>query len=188
MVIIDNYIQDKKLFEEIQNENSWTDFPTYNWWDGWWKCKPRNVMEILIEFIWKKLSVENKIAGFEYWSNSQSSNQSLDWHFDKDEKLNTTKKKIISPSLGHIFYSKIENLDGGFLEIASDGKIDNPFHFERIKPIENRLIIFNPSVPHRVTKINKGYRRSFLANAWVKKPLTFELSDKVDKNFNPFNK
>jgi hypothetical protein len=77
-------------------------------------------------------------------------------------------------------------LEGGYLEICTNGKIDDPDNFERIKPIENRLIIFNPSLPHRVTKILNGNRRAFLTNAWVKKPLTFELSDQVDKNFQPF--
>ena len=187
MIIIDNYLQDKKILEEVQKEETWINFPTYNWWDGWWKCKPRNLMERLIEIIWSRLSVEKRFAGFEYWSNSQTTNQSLDWHYDKDEKLNSIKKKIMSPSIGHIFYSKIENLDGGYLEISSNNRVDDPSNVERIKPIENRLIIFNPSIPHRVTKINKGSRRAFLANAWVKKPLTFELSDQVDENFQPFN-
>ncbi len=187
MIVIDNYLQDKKILEEIQKDETWINFPTYNWWDGWWKCKPRNVMEVLIEIIWKRLSIENKIAGFEYWSNAQTSNQALDWHFDKDEKLNLKEKKVISPSLGHIFYTKIENLEGGFLEIATNHKIDEISKCERIKPVTNRLIVFNPSIPHRVTKIYNGNRRAFLANAWAKKPNTFELSEQVDKNFNPYN-
>lgn len=187
MIIIDNFLQDKKIFTQIQKEDTWRNFPTHNWWDGWWRCKPRNIMETLIEIIWKRLNIENKIAGFEYWSNSQTINQSLNWHFDKDEKLNLIKKKIISPSIGHIFYSKIENLDGGFLEISSNRKVDDEENFERIKPVENRLVIFNPSIPHRVTKIHNGNRRAFLANAWAKKPLTFELSEQVGKNFEPFN-
>ena len=186
MILIDNYLQDKKILEEIQKEENWINFPTYNWWDGWWVCEPRNIMEKLIELIWKKLSVENKIAGFEYWSNSQKADQYLDWHFDKDEKLKSTNGKILSPSIGHIFYLTVENLKGGFLEISSNNKVDDHENFERIKPIENRLIIFNPSVSHRVTKIYEGNRRAFLANAWSKKPLTFELSDQVDKNFEPY--
>ena len=186
MILIDNFLQDKKILNEIQKDETWINLPTYNWWDGWWKCKPRNIMETLIEMIWKSLNIENKIAGFEYWSNSQTENQSLNWHLDKDEKLSLLKNKIISPSIGHIFYSKIENLDGGFLEISSNRKIDDQSNFERIKPVENRLVIFNPSIPHRVTKIHKGKRRAFLANAWSNKPLTFELSDQVDKNFEPF--
>lgn len=47
--------------------------------------------------------------------------------------------------------------------------------------------LYNPSIPHRVTKIHNGNRRAFLANAWAKKPLTFELSEQVGKNFEPFN-
>tara|TARA_B100000575_G_C22954978_1_gene552120 strand:- start:174 stop:737 length:564 start_codon:yes stop_codon:yes gene_type:complete len=187
LIVLDNFLQDKKILEEIQKDETWKDFPAYNWWDGWWKSKPRNIMEILIEIIWKRLSVENKFAGFEYWSNSQTKNQSLDWHLDKDEKLNSVESKIISPSIGHIFYSKVENLEGGFLELSSNRKINDTSNIERIKPTENRLIIFNPSLPHRVTKIFKGNRRAFLANAWVKKPLTFELSDQVDKNFQPYS-
>ena len=73
------------------------------------------------------------------------------------------------------------------LEISSNRKIDDELNFERIRPIENRLIVFNPSIPHRVTKIHNGNRRAFLANAWSNKPLTFELSDQVNKNFEPFN-
>lgn len=61
-------------------------------------------MEIIIEMIWKRLNFENKIEGFDYWSNSQTKNQSLNWHFDKDEKLSLIQKKIISPSIGHILY------------------------------------------------------------------------------------
>ena len=67
MIIIDNYLQDKKILEEVQKEETWINFPTYNWWDGWWKCKPRNLMERLIEIIWSRLSVEKRFAGFEYW-------------------------------------------------------------------------------------------------------------------------
>ena len=186
MIIIDNFISEKNIIEEIKNEETWKNFPTYNWWDGWWVCEPRNIMEKLIELIWKKLSVENRIAGFEYWSNSQQAGQYLDWHFDKDEKLKLTDGKILSPSIGHIFYSKVDNLEGGFLEISTNNKIDDVANFERIKAIENRLVIFNPSISHRVTKIYKGNRRAFLANAWSKKPSTFELSDQVDKNFKPF--
>ena len=184
MIIIDNFLNDKTFLDELSKEETWNNFPTYNWWDGWWKSKPKNIMEKLIEMIWKRLSVENKFAGFEYWSNSQTTNQSLDWHYDKDEKLNSIKKKIMSPSIGHIFYSKIENLDGGYLEISSNNRVDDPSNVERIKPIENRLIMFNPSYPHRVSPINGGKRRAIIVNAWPKKPYTFENSE----SYSSYNK
>ena len=41
------------------------------------------------------------------------------------------------------------------------------------KPIENRLIMFNPSYPHRVSAIRRGRRRAIIVNAWPIKPHTY---------------
>ena len=153
MIVIDNFLKEKKILDILKNESTWKNFPTYNWWDGWWKIEPRNIMEHLIKIIWSTFSrVENNIAGFEYWSNLHSKKGKLDWHADKDERLITEK----------IYENKLE----------------------RIKPIENRLIMFDPSKAHRVTEILDGNRRAFLANAWKKKPYTFINSENVnyDKN------
>ena len=54
---------------------------------------------------------------------------------------------------------------------------------ERIKPIENRLIVFDPSKWHRVSKVSKGRRKAFLSNVWLKKPITFDNGDHVDKHY-----
>ena len=199
MLVIDNFIEDKDHLKILKNENTWDGFPKFNWWDGWWVCKPRNIMEKVIETIWKKFSnYENSIAGFEYWTNTNSEieNQSLEWHKDKDEKLFKTTHKFLTTGAGLIFYVSVENLEGGFLEISSDtnphlrirrdrtinqspkyvnmGEQPNPWeiettiplanrelgfkrpHIERIKPIENRLIMFDPSKWHRVSKVFKG--------------------------------
>ena len=84
------------------------------------------------------------------------------------------EKKMVHPTIGHIYYAEITNLEGGFLEIAPDQNIDKgkfkkiytyDDHTERYKPLENRLIIFNPSRLHGVSKIHKGIRKAFLANA-----------------------
>ena len=56
-------------------------------------------------------------------------------------------------------------------------------NIERIKPTENRLIMFDPSKWHRVSKVFKGRRKAFLSNVWLKKPKTFDNGDHVDKNF-----
>ena len=56
-------------------------------------------------------------------------------------------------------------------------------HIERIKPIENRLIVFDPSKWHRVCKVSKGRRKAFLSNVWLKKPITFDNGDHVDKHY-----
>ena len=43
-----------------------------------------------------------------------------------------------------------------------------------LKPIENSLIMFNPSYPHRESPISAGKRRAIIVNAWPKKTYTFE--------------
>ena len=234
MLVIDNFIKDKKYLKILKDEKTWDGFPKYNWWDGWWVSKPRNLMEKVIETIWKKFgSFENTVAGFEYWTNtnSEKGNQSLEWHKDKDEKLFETTRKFLTCSDGLILYVCVENLEGGFLEISSEanphmrinrertdnqprqyedmGKQPNPWeieptipvalpgkyykswkeigfkrtHVERIKPIENRLIVFDPSKWHRVCQVSKGRRKAFLSNVWLKKPITFDNGDHVDKHY-----
>ena len=83
------------------------------------------------------------------------------------------------PSMGLVFYAISEELDGGYLEIANSPDRNNveSSKIERLKPIENRLIMFNPSYPHRVSPINSGRRRAIIVNAWPKKPYTFQSSE-----------
>ena len=109
-------------------------------------------------------NLENKIAGFEYWSNVHQTGGGLNWHVDKDEKLMKEKKEVVMPSAGLVFYAISEELEGGYLEIANspDRANVNPSKIERLKPIENRLIMFNPSYPHRVSPINGGKRRAII--------------------------
>ena len=52
-----------------------------------------------------------------------------------------------------------------------------------IKPMENRLVVFDPSKWHRVSKVSKGKRKAFLSNVWLSKPKTFDNGDHVDKNY-----
>ena len=40
MVIFDDFVKDKKTTLILKNKNTWNDFPSYNWWDGWWKVEP----------------------------------------------------------------------------------------------------------------------------------------------------
>ena len=185
MLIIDEFPSSNSLISKVKDKLFWEKRGKYNWWDGWWKVEPRNPAEELIVEIWKRVSnVEGKIAGFEYWSNYYSASSSLDWHKDKDERLFKENGTIISPDSGHIYYVDVSNLEGGYLEI-SNKSFPEFSDIERIMPVENRLIMFDPSVPHRVSKIYSGKRRAFLANAWEKKPETFRDGDFVNDAFNP---
>ena len=79
------------------------------------------------------------------------------------------------PNIGLVYYAISEGLDGGYLEIANSPDRENvePHKIERLKPIENRLIMFNPSYPHRVSSIRRGRRRAIIVNAWPIKPHTY---------------
>tara|TARA_Y100000590_G_C15390462_1_gene889856 strand:+ start:154 stop:777 length:624 start_codon:yes stop_codon:yes gene_type:complete len=193
MLLVDGFIKNQKIIDEIKKEHHWSNIPKYNWWDGWWKVKPRNIWEQTIEIIWKQfLNPRDEICGFEYWATKLTDNGLCKWHHDKDEKLVRTEKKMISPTIGHIYYAEIKNLKGGFLEIAPDQNIDKgqfkkiytyDEHTERYMPLENRLIIFDPSRLHGVSKIHKGIRKAFLANGWKKKPSTFDAGENVNGSF-----
>ena len=182
MLVVDNFIKDKSFLEELRNEVFWNNVGKLNWWNGWWNGKPRNICEEFIENVWTQFtSVENKIAGFEYWSNIHQTGDGLNWHVDKDEKLSAEKKELVMPNMGLVYYAISEQLEGGYLEIANSPNRENidPNKIERLKPIENRLIMFNPSFPHRVSKISSGQRRAIIVNAWPSKPYTFEYSDTI---------
>ena len=63
MIVVDNFIKDKILLDELKNDNFWSNMPQLNWWDGWWKIEPRNICENFIKIVWKQFTnVENKIA------------------------------------------------------------------------------------------------------------------------------
>ena len=189
MVIFDDFVKDKKTTLILKDTNTWNNFPSFNWWDGWWKVEPRNIMEVLIKMVWGQFQLENKIAGFEYWSNYQTSeNWKLNWHRDCDEKLRVTSNNILSPTLGQIYYIENSGVEGGYLEISNlpPEKEPNSSKIERVYPRENRLVIFNPSQKHCVSKIISGNRHAFLSNVWIKKPSTFDKSENVDhKEFLP---
>ena len=183
MVIFDDFIKDKKVISILKDKNTWNDFPSYNWWEGWWKVEPRNIMEELIKRVWSQFQLENKIAGFEYWSNYQTpKNWKLNWHQDCDEKLRVTSNNVLSPTLGQIYYIENSGVEGGYLEISNlpPEKEPNFSKIERVYPRENRLVIFNPSLKHSVSKIISGNRHAFLSNVWIKKPSTFDKSENVD--------
>ncbi len=186
MMIIDGFLKQKEMISTLKNNKTWIDFPSLNWWEGWWKSEPRNIMELLIKMIWSTRGVENKIAGFEYWSNYGKKPYYLDWHADKDEGLFIKNKNFTMATVGSIYYIESNNLDGGYLEISNlplNVRAD-PLKIERVQAVENRLIIMNPSKPHRVTEIISGERRAFLTNIWFKKPMTFEKSENVSRSSN----
>ena len=179
MIVIDNFIKDRALLNEIDNDDTFFG-PNGNfmWWDGWWNSTANTCKKRLIEYLWRYHSPApsyNNISGFEYWTGVYGDgfpNTDLGWHFDKDEELwkRTGGKdggELVLPEVGTVYYPKDTEFEGGYLEIErANGEV------ERIEPKYNRLVIFDAGgVRHRVTSVKNGVRYAIAINLWSKVPV-----------------
>lgn len=142
MIIIDDFIKDKNLLEEIELTpnffpesmgdeeriatvlNSYHDeksdcFAPYMFWDGWLKSETDTPRKRLIKKIWENnlpFAVE-EVCGFEYWTRTFKPGQFLDVHVDEDTFLYADKKIFKGPKIGCVYYPHTNDVVGGFLEM-----------------------------------------------------------------------
>ncbi len=187
MFVCDGFLRDPALLEALRDKDIWRRVPAYNWWEGWWRAPPANPLEAAVQAIWQGQIDEQNVAGFEYWFNDLSAGATLKWHRDCDEAIRKRDGRYDCPQVGHIYYATVEDVDGGFLEVSDKASLIEveSSDLERIRPVENRLVIFNPSFWHRVTRLARGRRIAFLANLWTRKPHTFDRGNHVDADFAP---
>lgn len=160
MIIEDNFVKSAELLSHLRAEAY-----ILNKRDTFWKNlddKPVNVTERVCQSVFSNFCKTEKFDGFEYWVNHLSPNDGddLDWHVDKDEHLFEKENKIINPVMGMVLYLHQTEPEGGILEIEK---------IERFRSVPNRVIIFDPSVEHRVTP-TKSTRITLAANLWKKAP------------------
>ena len=92
MIVQDNYLPlDSPLLKELQNFDTWLELCNsttvynkgleggYKWWDG--KTEPTDLWQKIIKGTWGHLNINN-IAGFEYWANICTKDNTLDWNQD----------------------------------------------------------------------------------------------------------
>lgn len=187
MLICDGFLKDRELLRALHDIDMWKGIPAYSWWNGWWSSAPSNPLEETIRRIWQGRIPEDDVAGFEYWFNALTENRTLDWHRDCDEALRRREGRYVCPVLGNIYYVIVEDVVGGFLELSNRTTVNGmeTSELERIKPVENRLVIFNPCFFHRVSRLVHGKRLALQVSIWPEKPRTFDLGDRVDQNFQP---
>jgi hypothetical protein len=186
MLVCDGFLRDEQLLGQLRNKHLWQNFPAFSWWDGWWRSPPKNFLEQTIQKIWQGQVDETEIAGFEYWFNALDG-KGLNWHRDCDEALRHREGRYVCPVIGHVYYVIVEDVVGGFMELSDRTSLHEveTSELQRIQPVENRLVIFNPSYWHRVSRLAKGKRLAFQTNLWPEKPSTFALGNQVDKTFQP---
>lgn len=179
MIVIDNFIADTQLLEDIKNDPTFfSKNGKYFWYDGWWNSPMDSLKKRLIYELWGPSSVHPalKVEGFEYWTGQFGPDAKQDFlvmHKDKDEALwektgGSKNGKVVTPVIGSVFYPVPMDIEGGYLEIFTKGEDKEP---ERIEPKFNRLIVFGAGeYYHRVCKVEKGLRSAIAINLWEKAP------------------
>jgi hypothetical protein len=142
MKVIDNFIKDQFLLDEIRHDVSFFPesmgdeekvnysihqyhdpdspyFSPYMFWDGWWNSPANTLKKRVIQQIWQdNLPLpENEICGFEYWSKTFKPGQYLAPHIDEDSHFYKEHKVFSGPLTGCVYYPDFEEVDGGFLEL-----------------------------------------------------------------------
>lgn len=152
MKIVDNFITDKSLLEEIRNDDSFfpesmgdeekvnysihqyhdTDakhYSPYMFWDGWWSSPANTLKKRVIQKIWENnLPLQqDEICGFEYWTKTFKKGQYLSPHVDEDSHLYKDSQVFRGSIIGCVYYPNSDPVDGGFLELhehrIEDGEI-----------------------------------------------------------------
>jgi hypothetical protein len=142
MKVLDNFIEDKQLLEEIRNDilffpESVGDKPQVNYeiheyhnpeakhyspymfWDGWWRSPANTLKKRVIQYIWEhNLPIpKEEVCGFEYWTKTFKPGQYLSPHVDEDSHLYKEFQVFSGPLTGCVYYPESERVSGGFLEL-----------------------------------------------------------------------
>lgn len=159
MIIIDNFVRDRDLLDAVRREAVEMHSRDYFWKDL--EAEPVNATEQLCQLAFDNYYPNRNYSGFEYWVNFLGPNKPKDlpWHYDKDEFHWRETGDIICPTFGMVYYLHEEAPAGGYLEIKWGDEV------ERIRAVPNRLVIFDPSVYHRVSAVESD-RRTLAANVW----------------------
>lgn len=178
MLIVDNFIGDTALLEDIAKDPTFfAKNGRYMWYDGWWNSPLNSLKKRLIYELWGPSSIYPavQVEGFEYWTGQfgEGHTESLVMHKDKDEEHwektgGGNGGEVITPVIGSVFYPVPMDIEGGYLEVFTHGMDKEP---ERFEAKFNRLIVFGAGdYFHRVTPVTKGVRSAIAINLWEKAP------------------
>ena len=178
MIIFDDFLPNSNLRLSLTKESFWDQLKLgllMTWCDR--NKDPSNPFEQLSHLVWNEVvGIKQNIDGWEYWAHylTADARQGLDFHYDTDlkhgvsveeEEVLIKNGEIRTADNAFIYYAHRDTPKGGFLELKTN---DN--EIERIEPVFNRLVIFNPKRQHKVTKVTSGVRRSILSNLWHERP------------------
>tara|TARA_R110000822_G_scaffold64282_1_gene157845 strand:+ start:1938 stop:2495 length:558 start_codon:yes stop_codon:yes gene_type:complete len=173
MIIFDDFLPDSNLRENLTKDSFWDNTESFpiKWVNF---CEESsNPIEELCKLVWNKVvGIKQNIDGWEYWAHHLTADKhgKLDFHLDTDISHIVSAEKevqmvkngeIRTTRNGFIYYAHQTLPEGGYLEIKNKNE-----EIERIEPVPNRLIVFDPSKKHRVAEVKYGVRKSIVSNAW----------------------
>lgn len=179
MVIIDDFIKDRTLLEEVSASCEFHTARQWGWWDA--NSPPRNLRERVLDCIWGAGCPVNVLrdrvgGGIEYWTLAHGHSQSdpaptvspgkdrLIAHRDRDEALFSETGKEVHPRMGSVYYPIEHDVSGGWLHVY-DGDVEDGASV-KVEPKHNRLVMFDVSKLHEVTPVISGLRYAMASNIW----------------------
>ena len=158
MIVVDDYFQDQELLTSFAASDEFQAGAS-RWWAGWQSSPARTLRQQLIAEIFgprcpfqKMDQLVEQAAGFEHWvgqfSGDSEQNYQLNAHRDESYFKQTGQDKY--PLIGAIYYPVQHEITGGYLQIYNADNEDGPF--ELIQPRFNRLVIFDVSILHCITR------------------------------------
>jgi len=176
MIIVDNVIQDRPVLEKFADRDLWVQFDDDTTLDKSRKIVSTNldsgselkdIWEFLVFALYDNPFLDLHGYGateIEYWGNVLREKAELEWHQDKREDIYQETGETILPKQGVIWYGYPHKVWGGYLEVKH--KYEYWEDIERVEPVYNRAVVFDPSDWHRVDRILGGERYGFQLNLW----------------------
>lgn len=101
-----------------------------------------------------------ELGWYEAWTHTNS--RPMEWHYDKHEKLFEKDGTLAFPICSCVYYPYMDKaLIGGELLLQNKSVL----RYDRVQPIENRLVLFDAGVYHSVNAF-RGKRTSININPW----------------------
>ena len=196
MVVIDDFIKDQSLLDEIKNSKSFFADPGYGvkvpnqkdpnwnrmWWDGWWNSPADTTKKKLIEYIFRHNplaqteSIQQKIkngAGFEYFTYKLGPSEDFDElenHLTHDLVAWDQSQKFTPPAYGCVYFPILHPVAGGFLSLEPQQKYN-----EVLQPIYNRLVMFpTGQINQSIRKVISGTLHTFNVNLYYEETESFK--------------
>lgn len=171
MKIIDHYINNTLYLKNLDDIEFWRTESNKDYGNlivnGLIDYCPTTTLAKLVKFIYEDylsdLMSYQDITRIEYWVNVLDEFSELDWHQDKDEAA-AQKGELKHPIVSVVYYPYKHKVWGGYLEIEHTDEMSPDY--ERIKPVYDRLVIFDPTLKHRVSKVLAGTRVGLQLNLW----------------------